>query len=60
MARRPEHGPGEFAPATGMYELVNIFGSPTGVRVSVPHGQPLPAAPHGHNWIRTDSDPDED
>ncbi len=56
MGRRPEHGPGEPAPTAGTYELVNIFGSPTGVRVDVAHGQSLPPAPHGHNWIQSEGD----
>jgi hypothetical protein len=50
MAERPEHDPGELAPVGGEYELLSIFGSPTGVRVSVMHGHPFPAAPRGHRW----------
>jgi hypothetical protein len=48
--RRWEHDPGELAQATGEFELVNIFGSPTGFRVNVLHGHPLPAAPRGQKW----------
>lgn len=59
MARRLEHDPGEPAPTAGTYELVNIFGSPTGVRVEVAHGQALPAAPNGHSWIWSDGEPEE-
>jgi hypothetical protein len=50
LAQRPEHAAGETAPAAGTYEQLNIFGRPTGIRVSVAHGHPLPAAPQGHNW----------
>ena len=41
MTRRPVHVPGQSAPAPGTYEQINVFGSPTGVRVNVAHGQPL-------------------
>jgi hypothetical protein len=34
----------------GTYEELNIFGRPTGIRVNVEHGHPLPSAPVGHNW----------
>jgi hypothetical protein len=50
LAQRSEHAPGETAPVAGTYEQLNIFGRPTGIRVSVAHGHPLPAAPVGHNW----------
>jgi hypothetical protein len=50
LAQRPEHAPGEAAPAAGTYEQLNIFGRPTGIRVNVVHGHPLPPAPLGHNW----------
>jgi hypothetical protein len=49
MPQRPEHTPGELAPAGGIYELLDIFGSPTGVRIKVEHGYPVPAAPRGQN-----------
>jgi hypothetical protein len=49
MPQRPEHTPGELAPAGGIYELLDIFGSPTGVRIKVEHGYPFPAAPRGQN-----------
>jgi hypothetical protein len=35
MAQRPEHAPGEAVPVTGIYEQLNIFGRPTGIRVAV-------------------------
>ena len=47
MAQRPEHAPGEPAPAAGTYEQLNIFGRPIGIRVNVTHGHPLPPAPQG-------------
>jgi hypothetical protein len=34
----------------GVYEQMNVFGSPTGIRVRVPRGHPLPRAPQGHGW----------
>ncbi len=54
MTERPEHAAGEPAPAAGTYEQLNIFGSPTGVRVKMTRGHPLPAAPRGHNWTLAD------
>jgi hypothetical protein len=54
MARRPEHAPGDAAPAAGTYEQLNIFGSPTGIRVNVNYGQPLPPTPRGHSWVLTE------
>jgi hypothetical protein len=51
MAQRPTHAAGHPAPASAIYEQVNVFGSPTGIRVHVPHGHPLPEAPIGHDWV---------
>ena len=45
-----EHTPGEIAPTTGIYELLNVFGTPTGRLVYVTKGDPLPAAPRGYAW----------
>jgi hypothetical protein len=50
MAHRPEHAPGDAAPATGIYEQLTVMGSPTGIRVDVAHGHPMPSAPLGHSW----------
>ena len=50
MARPSVHVPGQSAPVSGTYEPINIFGSPTGVRVTVAQGQPLPTAPVGYSW----------
>jgi hypothetical protein len=60
MTRRPVHVPGQPAPAPGTYEQINVFGSPTGVRVDVAHGQPLPAAPIGHGWAIAEDDASAD
>jgi hypothetical protein len=53
----PDHAPGDAAPTAGIYEQLNIFGRPTGIRASVGHGHLLPAAPVGHNWTLVDDDP---
>jgi len=50
MLSRSEHSPGEPAPAAGLYEQINIFGQPNGIRVTMGHGQPFPRAPIGHFW----------
>jgi hypothetical protein len=50
MTRPSVHVPGQPAPASGTYEQINVFGSPTGVRVTVAQGQPLPMAPVGYSW----------
>lgn len=59
LAQRPEHVPGDAAPAAGTYEQLNICGRPTGVHVDVLHGHPLPPAPIGHNWALADEDASE-
>jgi hypothetical protein len=45
-----EHTPDTAAPQTGLYETLNIFGSPSGTRVWVVEGDPLPTAPFGFTW----------
>jgi hypothetical protein len=47
MAPRPEHIPGEAAPAAGTYEQRNIFGSLIGSRVSLAHGAIDAVSPGG-------------
>jgi hypothetical protein len=47
MTEPSEHDPGE-------YEMLNIFGSPTGIRINLMHGHPFPAAPRGYRWTRAD------
>jgi len=46
----PECKPGEPVPETGWYELLNVFGTPIGVRVFIGQGAPAPAAPRGYVW----------
>ena len=45
-----EYPPGARAPLSGVYELRNVLGSPTGERTAVARGDPLPAAPRGFTW----------
>jgi hypothetical protein len=42
----------EHYPATGHYEELNVFGSPTGRVEQVPEGERLPSAPRGFTWRR--------
>jgi hypothetical protein len=46
----PKCKPGELAQETGWYQLLNMFGTPTAVRIFIEHGTPAPAAPRGHMW----------
>ena len=50
MLRRSEYAPTDNAPASGRYELLNIFGTPTHEAVSANEGERLPAAPLGYSW----------
>jgi hypothetical protein len=50
MAERQEHQPGTEAPATGRYEQLNVFGTPTGRLANVHEGERLPSAPRGFTW----------
>ena len=50
MADRQEHQPGTHAPATGHYEELNVFGSPTGKVEHVVKGERLPRTPIGFSW----------
>jgi hypothetical protein len=56
MTQRPVHLPGQSAPASAIYEQMNIFNSPTGVRVKVVCGETLPSAPIGHGWAIVEGD----
>ena len=47
---RFELDPTDDAPASGRYELLNIFGTPTSEAVSASEGERLPAAPLGYTW----------
>jgi hypothetical protein len=50
VLRRSEHTPTDNAPASGRYELLNVFGTPTGEAVSISEGERLPAAPRSYTW----------
>ena len=56
LAARPDpdanraYAPGELAPSSGIFELLNSAGSPTATRVSVVEGKSLPSAPFGWMW----------
>jgi hypothetical protein len=56
MAQRPEHSPGEATPAAGIYEQLNIFGRPNGIRVTSMEKHPFPKAPVGHSWTLVEED----
>jgi len=47
-----EHQPEEAAPATGYYEQINVFGTPTVTVIHIREGEQLPAAPRGFTWRR--------
>ena len=59
MHPNEEHRPGDRAPATGHYQLLNVFGTPTERVVHVMKDEPLPEAPRGFTWRRTDRAPVE-
>jgi hypothetical protein len=50
VPKRSEHDPNDDAPASGRYELLNVFGTATGEIVSAGKGERLPAAPLGYRW----------
>ena len=45
-----DHAPGSEAPASGVYEQLNIFGTATGITERVAEGERLPLAPQGYSW----------
>ncbi|HXA22880.1 MAG TPA: hypothetical protein VNW90_11310 [Acetobacteraceae bacterium] len=45
-----EHAPNDAAPASGRYELLNVFGTATGEASRAIEGELLPAAPLGYKW----------
>ena len=47
---KTEHLPGDLAPETGTYRLLDVFGGDTKTHAHVGQGQPLPGAPRGHTW----------
>jgi hypothetical protein len=59
MRSRAEYRPGEPAPEDGIYETLNIFGSPSGNSVQLRKGQALPPLPRGHMW-RMLTDPEQE
>jgi hypothetical protein len=50
MPERQEHQPGTDASVTGLYEELNVFGSPTGKVEHAHEGEQLPHAPRGFSW----------
>jgi len=52
-----EHAPGAIALAAGVYAQLNVFGSPTGVRISVAQGESFPPAPIGFTWRMVEAEP---
>jgi hypothetical protein len=50
MPRRPEYDPTDKAPAAGKYELLNIFGTPTGETVTLGKDDQLPASAIRYRW----------
>ena len=51
MSQELDHvKPDEPAPATGAYREQNVFGTPTGKRIDVIKGGPMPQAPRGFTW----------
>jgi hypothetical protein len=50
MAQRAEYDPNDRASASGNYELLNIFGTPTGETVIVRKGDRLPKSALGYRW----------
>jgi hypothetical protein len=45
-----ERDPADNAPVSGRYELLNIFGTPTGEALNASAGERLPGAPLGYSW----------
>ncbi|MGA3403861.1 MAG: hypothetical protein ABSC95_32020 [Acetobacteraceae bacterium] len=50
VSERTAHRPGEQAPVTGMYVLLDPEGTATTVRVPTFQGAACPVAPHGWMW----------
>jgi hypothetical protein len=50
MPRRPEYVPTDKAPTAGKYELLNIFGTPTGETVTLGKDDQLPASAIRYRW----------
>jgi hypothetical protein len=56
MDRRQEHQPGAHAPVTGLYEELNVFGSPTRKVEHVQEGERLPRAPRDFSWRQVEEE----
>jgi hypothetical protein len=56
VLRRSEHDPRGVPPASGRYELLNIFGTATGEAVAANEGERLPAIPRGYSWRQVAAD----
>lgn len=54
---RPDYAPEATTPTAGVYELLNIFGTPVGFRVPVAQGEILPPASIGSRWRLVGSEP---
>jgi hypothetical protein len=52
MSPEDEHDPGDEAPHTVHYAVLDVFGTPTGMTVHILEGEPLPLAPRGFKWCR--------
>ena len=50
MPTETDHRPGELAPASGQYSLLNVFGSMSSEAAQVLRGNRLPPAPLGFTW----------
>jgi hypothetical protein len=50
QSHAPELKPWERAPVSGYYQLLNVFGRPTGERAFVQRGNFLPSAPRPLRW----------
>lgn len=55
----PELKPWERAPVSGDYQLLNVFGTPTGEKAFVERGTLAPSAPVGHTWRLKEPSEDE-
>jgi hypothetical protein len=56
VLRRSEYDPRDVAPASGRYELLNIFGTATDEAVAASEGDRLPAIPRGYSWRQVAAD----
>jgi hypothetical protein len=50
MPRPPEYDPTDQAPTAGKYELLNIFGTPTGETVTLGKYDQVPASAIRYRW----------